>query len=299
MSKTGNQVAAAAPGLVLAAARRAQGLGIADVARQLKLSVSQIEALEAGNFDKLPGPVFVRGFIRNYAKLLKLDPDAVWSSIEPDIPRHSGHGEVPPSRDIPLPSEQIRRSWPRYVMTVLLLFAGLVAYEFYLSDAETGEQRPVQPVVAPALAPTGAPVAQTQAALSTPSVQAEAGAVAPAPAAATPEAERQTDTAGTVAASEGPSAEKAATGNQGQPSRQGGHELRLVFEKESWVEIRDRSGRTMLSRINQPGTEQRVSGMPPFSLIIGNARGVRLIHNDNPVDLVQHTKVDVARFTLE
>ncbi|MEK6593354.1 MAG: RodZ domain-containing protein [Pseudomonadota bacterium] len=299
MSETGNQVAAAS-GLMLAAARRAQGLDIAGVARQLKLSVSQISALETGNFDKLPGPVFVRGFIRNYARLLKLDPDAVWSSIEPDMPRHSGYGEVPPSRDIPMPSEQVRRSWLRYVMAALLLFAGLVVYEFYLSDTETGEQRPVQPVAAPALAPPGTPVAQTQtAALGTPSVRTEPGAAVAASAAAIPQAEDRADTAGAAASVAVPPAEKAASGNQAQSSRQGEHELRLVFEKQSWVEIRDRSGRAIMSRINQPGTEQRVSGMPPFSLIIGNAHSVRLTYNDNPVDLAQHTAVDVARLTLK
>ena len=59
----------------LAEARKAQNLTTADVARQLKLSVWQVEALEAGGYQRLPGPIFVRGFIRNYARLVKLDPN--------------------------------------------------------------------------------------------------------------------------------------------------------------------------------------------------------------------------------
>jgi cytoskeleton protein RodZ len=51
--------------------------------------------------------------------------------------------------------------------------------------------------------------------------------------------------------------------------------------------------------LNAPGTDQVVSGLPPLSLIVGNANGVQLTHNEQPVDLGRYTKVDVARLTLE
>lgn len=296
MSETGNQAGAPAQGLVLAAARRAQGLEIADVARQLKLSTGQIEALESGNFDRLPGPVFVRGFVRNYARLLKLDPDEVWGSMKSAIPVHSPRGALPPSQDIPLPSAQSRRNWPRYAAAVLLLLVALAAYELYLDDGAAVEQPPLQAVAVPAAAPSATSVAPIQV---VPSAPAESAAALPVQIGAMSETGRQADAAGVAAAGAAAPAEPAASGNPGQPSPAGEHELRLVFDKESWVEIRDRSGRAILSQINKPGTEQRISGLPPFSLVIGNANGVKLIHNDNPVDLAQHTRVDVARFTLK
>src|SRR4051812_26066165 len=56
-------------------ARRAElGIAIEDVANQLKFSPRQIEALEAGDFAALPGATFARGMIRNYSRLLKIDP---------------------------------------------------------------------------------------------------------------------------------------------------------------------------------------------------------------------------------
>ena len=58
----------------LAAARANRGLSITEIAQHLKLSPWQVEALEAGDYRRLPSPVFVRGFIRNYARLVKLDP---------------------------------------------------------------------------------------------------------------------------------------------------------------------------------------------------------------------------------
>jgi cytoskeleton protein RodZ len=73
----------------------------------------------------------------------------------------------------------------------------------------------------------------------------------------------------------------------------------MVFDRKSWVEIRDRSGRPIFSQLNQAGTEQRVNGLPPLAVIVGNAHGVRLTYDERPVNLAPHTKVDVARLTLE
>jgi cytoskeleton protein RodZ len=72
-----------------------------------------------------------------------------------------------------------------------------------------------------------------------------------------------------------------------------------VFDEESWVEIRDSAGNVIFSQLNQAGSERRIYGRPPLSLIVGNAHGVRLTYNEQPVDLERHTKVDVARLTLE
>jgi cytoskeleton protein RodZ len=84
-----------APGAALSAARTAQNLSLIDVARQLKLSVNQVAALEAGEFERLPGPVFVRGFVRNYARLLKLDPERILDLIVPDAAGPENRREMP------------------------------------------------------------------------------------------------------------------------------------------------------------------------------------------------------------
>ena len=73
----------------------------------------------------------------------------------------------------------------------------------------------------------------------------------------------------------------------------------MLFEGESWVEVRDASGTTIFSRLNSPGTERLIKGNAPLSLVVGNASSVKLIYHDKPVDLVPHTHVDVARITLE
>jgi len=79
----------------------------------------------------------------------------------------------------------------------------------------------------------------------------------------------------------------------------GEHWVKLKFEREAWVEIRDRNGRRIFSRLNPAGTEQAVSGQPPLTLVVGNAAGVRVTHNDQSVDLAPYIQIDVARLTLE
>jgi cytoskeleton protein RodZ len=274
----------AVPGVALRAARAAQNLSVADVARHLKLSVSQVEALEAGAFDRLPGPVFVRGFIRNYSRLLKVDPDGILRLIESNLAASQAREEKPPAQDIPYPTAVVRR-WPKYVLAALLVTTGLVAYEFYWNE----------PVPAPGPLANRSVVVPLQVLPAQEVPSAAATAAAP------------------LAAQEaGPANEPAAqpAGNAAKPSaaalpqydsqpQPGQAEVRLVFDANSWVQIRDRSGKAIFSRLNPGGTEQRVSGNPPFTMVVGNARGVRLTYNERPVDLERYIKVDVARLTLE
>ncbi len=62
-------------GQKLAAARKDRDISVREVADNLNLRVSIIEAVEADEYDKLPGSTFTRGYIRAYANLLRLDPD--------------------------------------------------------------------------------------------------------------------------------------------------------------------------------------------------------------------------------
>jgi cytoskeleton protein RodZ len=74
--------------------------------------------------------------------------------------------------------------------------------------------------------------------------------------------------------------------------------LAFAFAQPSWVEVRDRSGRVVLSRINPAGSRYEVAGEPPFALIIGNASHVSLQYKGRFVDL-SPSRDDVARLTLE
>ena len=74
------------PGQALAAQREAMGWSVEQVADQLKLAVRQVIALEAGDYASLPSPAVTRGFVRAYAKLVKLDPVPLVAQIAMDTP---------------------------------------------------------------------------------------------------------------------------------------------------------------------------------------------------------------------
>lgn len=260
-------------GRQLAEARAARNLTVAEVAQQLKLSAVQVEALEADAYSRLPGPVFVRGFVRNYARLLELDADALVGQVElPHLPSPAS-AAIPLSRNIPFP-EQGRTNWLPYASALSLVIAAVVLFEFFFSapSAEVVSAVVPQPVAVPVVVQPALPVrAATTAA---PEVPAVAEPVAPP--------------------AQPPLAEPAPAKPQA-----GMADLHFVFETASWVEVRDRNERILFSQLNPVGTEQRLQGRRPLSLVIGNARGVRLTYNGEPFDLAPHTRVEVARFTLE
>ena len=63
------------PGAALRAARDAAGLSVPEVAQRLKLTVRLVEAIEANDRQRFPPAVYLRGFVRNYAKLLGLEAE--------------------------------------------------------------------------------------------------------------------------------------------------------------------------------------------------------------------------------
>jgi len=306
------------PGAALRAARLAQNLGVADVARQLKLSINQVEALEAGDFERLPGPVFVRGFTRNYARLLRLDAEALLRQVEAGLPREEPRPAAPPSQDIPFPATPPRR-WRVYALAAAAVVAALAAYEF--SPTTTSEPPSKEPVVAaPASEPAAPPAAGTggasapeamagpSAAGASNEAKAEArvrpGTVQPGPQAGTGAADGAQSAAQLAAGAPAaqnppPAAAKSAAREEEATPGPGERQVHLVFAQASWVEIRDRSGKAIFSQLNPPGTEQRVNGRPPLAVVVGNAHGVKLTYDERPVNLSVHTKVDVARLTLQ
>ena len=250
-------------GAALLVERRRQGLSLGDISRQLKLSVRQVEALERDDYSGFTGPVFVHGFIRNYAKLLNLDPGplirAADQVLNPPAPASD------PVTAIGSPPE-VRRRKIGMVPAVSAGAAVLVVVAVAVSVGNRGDPKPPseQPVV----------VAIEQVA------QPREPVPAPKPAAAQPAAR--------------PDAGNAVPGEQGDRAT-----LRMVFDQESWVEIKDRNGNTIFGQLSPAGSRRSVSGEPPFEVVVGNAAGVRLTFKDETVDLSAHTLVDVARLTLE
>ncbi|HEY6862316.1 MAG TPA: RodZ domain-containing protein [Burkholderiales bacterium] len=120
-------------GAELQRAREARGLALSEVAQQLKFAPRQLEALEQDRFDLLPGGTFARGMVRNYARLLKIDP-------EPLVRQVGERFEAPDANTLaarysqPVPfSDNARRSTFMYLGLSLgvLAIGGGVAWQWY------------------------------------------------------------------------------------------------------------------------------------------------------------------------
>ena len=268
------------PGAALAAARVAQGLSLEDVARQIKLSVAQIRAIEADDYAKLPSPVFVRGFIRNYARTVKLDAVNL-------LPPRIAAAEVTDARlmqDAPRASIEASpyRRVPQIVAGIACVMLALAFYEFVLNAP------PVAGITRDKSAPVSAAPAVAPGAAAAPDAAQAVTLAAPASAVAaeslTPE----------------PAIDPIAATKGREPSKAGAQRvLRFVFGGESWVEVRDRDGKILLSRSNAAGTERVVRGEPPFSVVVGGAGKVKLTYNDSAINLADYADNDVARLQLQ
>lgn len=287
-------------GRALSEERERQGLSRAEAAQRLHMSAYQVEALEIGDYSRLPQGTFLRGFVRNYSKILGLDPDAMLARLAQNAPPTPAPGIVVPSQNIRFDPLGERFASPYFkatiyaVVAVAFVLAGLYWWLF---------MRPANPGVAshraaPAGQERGGPPQQIAAApVAAPEPVAPAGA--PVVSEPKPEAVPAAAPAKAPAEPSRPPAEPspAAAEPKKAPAR-GERVIRLRFRGESWVEIRDGQGRVLLSRINPRGSEAEVTGRPPFSIIVGNAPDVDMTYDDRDFPLEPHTKVAVARFTV-
>jgi cytoskeleton protein RodZ len=284
-----------APGARLSEARQAQGLATGDVARRLKLSVGQVEALEAGRYHDLPGPVFVRGFIRNYAKLVKLDPDELLQAAADSLPQAAARPEAPPSPNIPFPTSP-KRGWSRFAAVIVVVVGLLAVYEFSFNEP------PRTVATSPGVAPAEEPVKKVQPAKKAAPPAPPPVAAAPRESQPAPLAEAKTPVISDAPAAAAPapaSPPVVVVSREERPVEPDEREVRFVFEEDSWVEVRDRHDRVIFYQLNASGTARRVSGLPPLTVVVGNAHGVKMTYAGQPIDLTRHTKIDVARLTLQ
>ncbi|MEO8411764.1 MAG: helix-turn-helix domain-containing protein, partial [Propionivibrio sp.] len=117
-------------GQQLRAAREANGLTAADISRGLKLSLNQVDALEADDWDRLPGKTFIRGFVRNYARLLGLDSDQLMSDLDGRIMPQSPELRVSAGTPVRFSQESKtdRNDSIRILSGVIILILAMLAY---------------------------------------------------------------------------------------------------------------------------------------------------------------------------
>lgn len=269
-------------GAQLRRAREARGMTVEGVGAAIKLAARQVEAIEADAYAELMNPTYARGFIRNYAALIGLDPKALLAQLDQQQVRATPQLVEQADVGVAMPVQSSRRKWllPLLALSVPVVVAVALYLWSEFWTAPPGESVQVEQE---AVMPPPDAVAEPEPA--TPSVDAQATD------AVTTEA---TLAAALPEATPPPAAETASA-----PPVAGQRQLAFTFTADSWVEIRDAQDRIVLSELNRAGSPRTVGVVFPVSLVIGNAKSVRLSIDGTPHDLVPSTKVDVARLRLE
>ena len=290
-------------GETLRRARLKRNLELSRIADELKISASMLKAIEEEHFEKLPGGVFVRSFVRQYARLLELDEEEMVGALKqtlgqtPETPQPAALAPLPKT-GIPLPrmngwqaiSDPASR-WASSVwalgLVVLVLLACAGAYAWLQRERRplaAHKPKPAAEQKAPAPGPPATPPSSTPAA--EPPSEAAAGAVQPAPAvesqeaAATPVPASKSGTvpsAAAVSEAARPTAPLTADTNPDAPVR-----VEVVAEEESWVSL-SADGKPAFTGVMDAGQSRSVGATRNVLLKIGNAGGVTVRLNGKPI----------------
>lgn len=291
----------------LSASRESKGWTIPFVAEQLKLSQGQILALEENRFENLPKLVIVRGFVRAYAKLLKIDADSLVALLPKDAAPVQLETSLRPALSTPFIDSRSSLSGQqdtnrRYMMGAFALIAliavFLVAQKFDwlngLSQMLTKKSPEVVDVNATPSVPMASlePVVQTA---SSADVQvnpvpqknenlAQSEDVVANPPATLPVEPVSTESAIPAVVTSLPPASELLT---------------IKFRQDSWIYVKTEKGNVLSSHLAKAGTEESFSVKQALYLKIGNAAGVEAVLRGEPMAVLAERGSNVANLTVK
>lgn len=318
------------PGEVLRAERERVGFTADEVATHLRLTRTTLGYLEAGRFERLPGDTFARGYVRAYARLLKLDPARFVEQYDRYVGINSRESSV---HTIDKVDVKPRRG-ARVVMTVSTLLIILIMVSLGLwwwNDSRETPSRVAEPgaldeVQVDSMLPpdsftsslddepnagaevTDETLSEPATNATAPSVEATDGAAAePGESAAAGDETQATqapstapaDTPAPPSAAPAGAAPESAASAPAEPAAASQGGLVMTFSGNCWVQVSTTEGRVLHSRQMQQGQTLNIDRQGPLDLVIGAANAVATIeYNGQPVELQANASSGVARLRL-
>lgn len=269
---------AAGCGERLRQAREAAGLTLDEVAQRLHMPAQVVRSLEEERWQRLGAPVFVRGQLRSYARLLGVDVGEVLeqAQVGPIVPPTLvSHTHTPRARRI---AESLGRRLLYVGITAALAVPVWFATRSHL-DAGQGPNTasldviPATVAVAPSAGGDGGPASVAPDGIP----PAPAARPAPAP----------------YMASLTPVPRPAA-----EPVVAAGRALALQFSGDSWVEITAPDGGTVEKALIRAGQSRSFAAGEVGRIVLGNASQVEVQQNGAMIDLGPYQRANVARFAV-
>ncbi|MCD9096596.1 DUF4115 domain-containing protein [Luteimonas fraxinea] len=266
MSSSNQTMPATSPGVGerLRDARMEAGLTVADVATRLRMQLRVIDALEAEDWARLGAPVFIRGQLRSYLRLLKL-PESLADGVSDANVRPP---ELTPRTYTPPMQRMLDKAMGRAVYVVI---TALIAVPVWVATrSHVDNSRPVETASLGLDGNIQTPAEASRPARPTP-VTASLGAL-PKRAPAVP----------------------AAT----EFDAQAGAGLVMRFSGDSWIEVIGSDGAQVEQALVQAGQERRFEAGTVSRVKLGNATAVEVSSGGDVQDLSRFQRANVARFTV-
>ncbi len=272
----------ASPGAQLAAYRQERGWTVEQVASQLNLAQRQIVAIESDDYASLPGMPIVRGFIRAYAKLLKVDAVPLLAMIGGETVL--AHAPLAPHKTLAAPFSEARLPSmserpglsSKWIVGFLLLVLFAAAFWALQQRGDfMGDSNPLASSPVPSESPSASAGVDTPAPPPTPSAAEEPAQPGITPDAAPKLTGAEPAPSGTTAEAGGGAQTAPSSVAAEVPAAPGKDTLVLNVHEDSWIEARRAAtNAVLLSRIVKAGESETIDVKEPVSLVIGNAAGV-------------------------
>jgi cytoskeleton protein RodZ len=282
------------PGELLSAAREKKKWTTGRVAQELNLGEEVIEALEANRFSDLGAPVFARGHLRKYARLVDLEPTVVLEAyvgiegIEKAPPVVTADGLT--TRD-----QSTRGGYGRLAIIVLVVVAATVLVWRMLATLDQAPSSTELGQTALSIDGPEPSAVDDQPAVGT---QQSVGAQDESPpetvALPVPIASDQTEA---LTESDEPAAQPAAVETASADTI--GLRVEVNFVADSWIEVRDKDGGRLLYELGRQGRRRIATGQPPLRVFLGNADGAQISVDGEAFDIPDESRLGrTARFTI-
>jgi len=270
----------------LRAQRIERDLSLADAARQLHLPGIVLDDLEAGRIERL-APLYRRGYIKNYALLIGLDPAPLLAALEPD---------EPPRLTEVLPVRRSRFRFDRYMKVATYLIVTTVIVPplviIYLHSGASLFDRSEKPVQATestrdiVISPLQSQGADSREVAGDQARHVSASAL---PLAAIRPLRESADSSVPSTVPDTATAPEVME----QP-----FELVVRLREDSWIEIAAADGERLEYDLLRAGQERRYQGEPPFRILLGRASSVDLLVDGKVLGYDGDNRGDIAELTL-
>ncbi len=268
------------PGSKLRQAREARNLSVADIKSALRLKEGVVEALECDDYHVLPAPIFVKGYLRSYARLVGVGEGPVLAQYQAQ-----GPSDPPPlAPAFPhIKGFHPRVPWPIVLgaLSILAIVGAVLMFKSPEQEAtvtkSASKSDSIEELLPGPLAELNSGVQDLGLSVVTKSESGEMLA----------EAEMGLHYTGEVPVN-------APVVTDGSVEKV----LQLTFDGDCWTEVWDQEGKRLVYELAREGTVLNVEGVPPFSVLLGNAQAAQLKYNGEIYNFGQFVRQNVARFQL-